>query len=194
MTASVVWMPEAAALKAIELACGGSDPSKYARCFVDSMRADAASSEAVAFAQELAGSGRRPGYVTDFTEGGRVAVAHVAFPAPNGPDDRPNGAWLLVNGSPSIVDVDDLALLPETSVEGDLILQEIQRTYSKAGIYGDERTEASPAMMLRPGGGQRFPITYTLRNGCPSCEEVGNADSTSLPTASSRAQTSWDSG
>jgi predicted secreted protein len=176
MTASAVWKPDAAALKAIEQACGASDSSKYARCFVDNMRADAASSEAVAFAQELAGSGRRPGYVTDFTEGGRVAVAHVVFPAPNRPNDRPNQAWLLVNGSPSIVDVDDLALLPGPSVEGDLILQEIQRTYSKAGIYGDERTEASPAMMLRADGGQRFPITYTLRNGCQSCEEVGNAE------------------
>jgi predicted secreted protein len=177
VTASVVWKPDTAALKALEEQCDKGIPSDYARCFTNGMGARGAPSEAVAFARELGeSSGRGPGYVTDFTEGGTVAVAHVAFPARSAANDQPRQAWLLVNGSPGSVDVDDLSLLPGPSVEGDLILQEIRRSYPKAGIYGDERTAASPALMSRPDGGERFPVTYALRNGCQSCEEVGNAE------------------
>jgi predicted secreted protein len=176
VTASVVWKPDGAALKAIEEECGRGTPSGFAACFTNGMRAHGASSEAVAFAQQLAASGRGLGYVTDFTEGGKVAVAHAVFLAPGRPNGEPRQAWLLVNGTPPAVDVDELSLLPQQSAEGDLILQEIRRSYPKAGIYGGERTAASPAMMSRQEGGQRFPVTYALRSGCQSCEEVGNAE------------------
>ena len=177
VTAATVWKPDAAALKAIEQRCEGGNPSSYVSCLVKEMRAHGASPEAVAFAQQLAANGGRgPGFAVDFTEGGRVAVAHILFPARLPPGDRPAQGWLLVNGSPGLIDVDDPSLLPGPIVDGDLILQEIRRSYSKAGIYGDERTTASPAMMVRSDGGQRFPITYSLRNGCRSCEEVGNAE------------------
>lgn len=173
VTASTVWNPDAAAIKAIEETCGSADSANYVACFVRGMGAHGASPQAIAFAQELAVNGSRGlGYATDFTEGGRVAVTHVVFPARTEASDPPGQGWLLVNGSPATVNVDDLTLLPVASLESDLILQEIRRSHSKAGIYGDERTAASPAMMLRPDGGQRFPITYTLRNGCRSCEEV----------------------
>lgn len=165
------WHPSDAALKAIRSACRQADPRQYPPCFLKGMQDHGASPDAIAFARKLATGSAGVGYIEDFTEGGRVAVAHVVFVR----RDASREAWLLVNGSPSPVDVDNLSLLPLADMRSDIVFQEIRRTYAKAGVFAEPRPDPSPPLVPRPGGAQEFPVDYALLDGCPACKRVGSA-------------------
>lgn len=171
VTGASVWRPGDAALKAIRSECGQADPREYGECFIKGMREHGASPEAVAFASALAAGKSGPGYMTDFTEGGRVAVAHVVFPQPK----RSRDGWLLVNGSPTPVDVDNLSLLPLAEVRSDIVFQEIRRTYTRASVYAEPRSDPSPPLVPRAAEAQEFLVDYALLDGCATCKRVGSA-------------------
>ena len=166
-----MWHPDDAALKAIRSECSQTDTSQHGECFLKGMQGQGASASAVAFARILQGSKEGVGYMKDFTEGGHVAVAQVVFPGREGSRD----AWLLVNGDPSPIDVDDLALLPMADVRSDIVFQEIRRTYARASVFGESRSEASPPLIPRAAEAQEFLVNYALRDGCPACKRVGSA-------------------
>ena len=167
-----MWNPGDTALKAIRSECTSTDESQYGECFLKGMQAKGASASAVAFARKLQTSSKEGvGYMKDFTEGGHVAVAQVVFPGREGSRE----AWLLVNGDPSPIDVDDLSLLPMADVRPNIVFQEIRRTYPRARVFGDSRSEASPPLTPRPGEAQEFLVNYALRDGCRDCKRVGSA-------------------
>lgn len=163
---SAVWNPTEAVLNVIRSECG---PSQDGQCFVEGMQKHGASADAVTFARTLERTKSGVGYMKDFTEGGRVAVARVVFPW----RANPNEAWLLVNGSPSPIDVDDLPLLPLGSVKADMIFQEIRRTFTRVAVFSDPRTQASPPLVPRPGNAQEFLVNDSLLDGCRTCRQVG---------------------
>jgi len=171
VTGASVWRPGDAALKAIRSKCGQAAPREYGECFIMGMREHGASPEAIAFTRALAAGRSGPGYIEDFTEGGRVAVAHVVFPG----QDRSRGAWLLVNGSPTPVDVDNLSLLPLAEVRSDIVFQEIRRTYTRASVFAEPRSDPSPPLIPRPAEAQEFLVNYALLDGCGTCRRVGSA-------------------
>jgi predicted secreted protein len=172
VTAASVWHPSDADLKAIRSECNQADPAQYSQCFIKGMQQKGASPDAITFARSLEVSGKgRAGYLEDFTEGGRVAVAHVVFAQ----RDSTDVAWLLVNGSPSLIDVDNLSLLPLADVRSDMIFREIRRTFDRAGVFADSRSDPSPPLVPRPGDAQEFLVNYALRDGCRTCKRVGSA-------------------
>jgi len=172
VSAASVWHPNSAALKAIRSECSQTDTSRYGECFLKGMEERSASASAVAFARTLQNSSKEGvGYMKDFTEGGHVAVAQVVFPG----REASREAWLLVNGDPSPIDVDDLALLPMADVRSDIVFQEIRRTYARVSVFGDSRSEASPPLVPRAAEAQEFLVNYALRDGCPACKRVGSA-------------------
>ncbi|HUI40694.1 MAG TPA: protease inhibitor I42 family protein [Terriglobia bacterium] len=172
VTPAVVWNPEAAAVTSIREACAKGGAGRFTACFIEGMGPHGASPEAVAFARLLA---RRThgelGYAINFTEGGRVAVVHAAFPQRKTAPE----VWLLVNGSPGLIDVDDRSLWPLPKVQADLIFQEIRRTFPKAEVRQGDRAEASPPLVPKPNGGQEFLVNYSLLNGCATCKLAGHA-------------------
>jgi predicted secreted protein len=170
-SAASVWHPTDAVLKAIRSECGQRDKSQYGQCFLRGMQEKGASASAVGFAQALQSSKEGMGYETEFTEGGHVAVAQVVFPGREGSRE----AWLLANGDPSPIDVDNLALLPMADVRSNIVFQEIRRTYTRASVFGDSRSEASPPLVPRAAEAQEFLVNYALRDGCPDCKRVGSA-------------------
>ena len=170
---SIVWNPEAATLKAIVDECGKANETGPAACFIKGMKAQGASADAVAFSEMLVEkNGGSPGYTTDFTEGGKVAVARVVFPL----QPSPNQHWVFINGSPEVVDANDLALLPKDAFDGDFILQEIRRTFPGAAVFTSNRSDPSPALVPLSDGGQRFLVGYPLMNGCQACANVGHSE------------------
>ena len=171
VSAASVWHPDDAALKAIRSECSRTDPSQYGQCFLKGMQERGASANAVAFARTLQNSKEGMGYMQDFTEGGHVAVAQVVFPGREGS----RAAWLLVNGDPSPIDVDDLALLPMGDVRLDIVFREIRRTYARVSVFGESRSEASPPLMPRAAEAQEFLVNYALRDGCRDCKRLGSA-------------------
>ncbi len=168
---AAIWHPGTAALKAIRSDCSQPDP-EFGPCFIKGMQENGASPSAIAFARSLQADGKSGvGYMKDLTEGGHVAVAQVVFPRPQGSRE----AWLLVNGSPSPIDVDDLSLLPMTDVRSDMVFREIRRTFTKVGVYSEPRSEPSPALIPRAAEAQEFLVNYALLNACGTCKRVGTA-------------------
>ncbi|HEV2425784.1 MAG TPA: protease inhibitor I42 family protein [Terriglobia bacterium] len=171
VTAAALWRPGDATLKEIRLKCGPAAPRQYGQCFLQGMQEHGAPPAAIAFARSLAAAKGGTGYMEDFTQGGRVAVAHVAFIRRDGWRQ----GWLLVNGSPSPVDVDDLSLLPLADVRSDIVFQEIRRTYSRASVFAELRLDASPPLVPRAGEAEEFLVNYALLDGCRTCKRLGSA-------------------
>lgn len=171
ISGAAAWHPGDAALKGIHSECRAADPQQYGSCFIKGMQEHGASPDAIAFARRLAAGKSGVGFMEDFTEGGRVAVARVVFCQRDGSRQ----AWLLVNGSPSPIDVDNLSLLPLADVRSDIVFREIRRTFARTAVFADSRSDASPPLVPRLGDAQEFLVNYALLDGCGSCKRVGSA-------------------
>jgi predicted secreted protein len=171
VTEAAVWHPTEAVVKGIQSECAAAAAAQYGQCFIKGMQEKGAPPGAVEFARTLDATGHGgAGFVEDFTEGGPVAVAHVVFPGRKFSRE----GWLLVNGSPSPIDVDDLTLLPLQDVKSDMIFQEIRRTFSKATVFSESRQQPSPPLVPRAGEAQEFLVNYQLLDGCATCKRVGS--------------------
>lgn len=171
VTRASVWRPSDAVLQAIRSECGKADPRQFGQCFLKGMQEHGAPAEAIVFARSLAMGKNGVGYLEGFTEGGRVAVAHVV----NVQRDASREGWLLVNGSPSPVDVDNLSLLPMSDVRSDIVFQEIRRNYARASIFPEPQSDSSPPLVPRAGDAQEFLVNYALLDGCRTCKRIGSA-------------------
>src|ERR1041385_6003445 len=104
---SAIWSPDDDDLADIVQAC--QPEADYNRCFVDEM-GDFASSEAVSFSQSLLEqTPSRAGYLKALHEAGPVDLGIVAYPGAGSFTQ----SWVLVNGTPAIVNVDERKLLPK---------------------------------------------------------------------------------
>lgn len=171
---SAVWTPDAADLTEIAQSCQPADTYAYNKCFIDQM-GGLASSEAVAFSQALMeGKVSRVGYLSGLHEAGPVDLGFVDYP---GTDDL-NQGWVLVNGAPSIVNVDDLTLLPQPAMERDSQFKVLRETHPQLQLAAenDERSrDCLPEMLALGNGDQRFVINYSLREPCSGCKPVAHA-------------------
>lgn len=121
---------------------------------------------AVAFARGLDGQG----YLRALRETGRVDVALAEYPF----RANENEVCLLVNGTPPVVDVDDLAVLDRGALAANPEYAALSRTYPRIAIFPGNRGSArGPAALRLSGGGQRFVVSYSLRDGCHACKIIG---------------------
>jgi hypothetical protein len=173
---AAIWSPDADDLSDIAQSCN-AEPD-YGRCFLDQME-NFASSEAVEFSQSLleqtpSGAGYlRVGYLKDVREAGTVDLGLVAYPRAGGPSQ----GWVLLNGAPPIINVDDLSRLPQSEMEKDPQFNALRKIYPeiKLSVDAGERQEgAMPEVRSLDNGKQRFVIGYSL-DACSTCPAIAHA-------------------
>ena len=171
---AAVWTPDADDLPEIAQSCPAAETPAYNKCFVDQM-GSYASSEAVAFSQALLdGKGSRAGYLSGLHEAGPVDLGFVDYPGTSGL----NQGWVLVNGAPAIVNVDDLSLLPQSAMEKDAQFKALREQHPQLRLAVDNNErgrDTVPEMLALGNGDQRFVIDYSLKELCSDCKPAAHA-------------------
>jgi hypothetical protein len=137
---------------------------QFIACVVSVMQQAGASPAATAFTTMLKGEG----YLDHFRKMGRVDLASVAYPF----RANENGEYLLVNGVPRLVHLDDPENLKHIDITKDPLYPSLLRKFPKLELWGHADFKD---MQRLPGGGQRFVFTLVLLNGCHGCEVGGYA-------------------
>lgn len=162
------WSPEGKVMEDIRAACAALSGNAFEACFLDGMRKAGASSGAVAFTKSIGNLG----YMATLRRHGPVDIALVVYPF----RANENHGFLLINGNPPQVDVDDLNLLSPADLKKDPRYNRLQRKYPAIMLWPGDRSDRDyPLPGTGPGGGQRFIVRYRLLNGCHACELVGYA-------------------
>ncbi len=164
VTAAAVWRPPAGFFDRFHRDCDGRAGKAFADCFVAAMGRAGAAPAALAFARRLDGAG----YLESLEEtGAPVAVAHVVYPF----RANQNDGWLLVNGSPALIDVDDRRYLSLDAMRAAPAYRDIERRIAEVTFWpGDRGGAAAPTIAM---SGQEIIVGYLLRNLCHACAIVG---------------------
>lgn len=174
--ASAVWQVSPSFLASAQATCdktAAGKPSSYADCFIKQMQKAGASSEAVAFSRTLyQTSGGDVGIMTGFNKVGPVDVAWITYPL----RANTNYGLLFLNGTPEIVNAENLKLLDRAGMEQSGQYQDLQGQFPKIELWpGDRDGTTWPNSQSGPNGGIQFVLSYPLRNGCHACAHGGFA-------------------
>jgi hypothetical protein len=140
------------------------DP-KFVACVVAVLQQAGASPEATAFTTLLQGEG----YLDKFRKMGRVDLASVVYSI----RANDNGDFLLVNGIPPLVHLEEPENLKHIDITKDPLYPALARKFPKLELWW--HADAFKAMQHLAGGGQRFVFSFLLLNGCHACELGGSA-------------------
>jgi len=172
---SAIWRPEAGDLEDIAQTCKTEASPDYTKCFVDQM-GSLASSEAVLFTQTLVQeSPQHTGYLKGLREAGPVDLGYVEYPG----TAQLSQGWVLVNGNPAVVDVDNLNLLPRAALEQDAQFKALRSTFQQLELMAtneDRSADNAPQVQPLGDGSQRFVIPYTLKEPCLACRPIAHAN------------------
>ena len=172
--AEAVWNAGTDDMNEIGKTCVNVQPAEYSHCFIEQM-GGYASSDAVDFSQLL--SAQKPSriaYLDGMREAGLVDLGHVAYPG----SAQSNQGWVLLNGVPALVNVDDIALLPRAEMEKDPQFAALRKIYpglELAVLDSQRSSDSSPKIEQLANGGERFVIPYSLQGACGACAPVGQA-------------------
>jgi len=115
----------------------------------------------------------RPGFLCDFYESGRVDAALARYPLNR---DAPYG-YVLVNGSPRVLDVNNPALWPEKALKSNARYGELEKTHSGLSIVPGIPGEMGQILVKDlPEGGQRFIPGYKLLGDSPEGGLAGHVE------------------
>jgi hypothetical protein len=163
VTAAAVWQPPAGFMARFHAECAGRRGAAFDACFVAAMQQAGASAAAVDFARRLDGEA----YLQRLdATGGPVAVAHVFYPF----RANENDAWLLVNGAPPLIDVDNRKFLALDAMRTSLPYREIRRRFPNVSFWPGNRGSGNPEIRM---AGQEIVVGYLLRDQCHACAIVG---------------------
>ncbi|HZT33653.1 MAG TPA: protease inhibitor I42 family protein [Bryobacteraceae bacterium] len=164
-----LWQPGMQFMQEVHARCDrGSSYPTFGDCFVAHMTLTGAPPEAVAFAKMTGNQG----FLRDFRAAGRVSVAYAVYPF----RANENQVWLLVNGSPPMVDVDDLQQLPQDALKADPAYAAVAQKFPDASLWpGDRSGTGGPVVVAFGDGGQQFVVEYRVRNLCHACAVLGYA-------------------
>jgi hypothetical protein len=171
---SAMWQPSRDELARINHACNPNAPG-YAQCFVKQMSELGAPDDAVSFTRQYAE--KNNGVVAvleDFRPVDSVDLGYAYFPAAS----EARQGWLLLNGVPSIINVDNPDLLPENQMEKDPQYVALRQNHAHASLLLDSAERAAgavPDMMTLGDSNQRFVIPYLIKDGCRNCTVLGHA-------------------
>jgi predicted secreted protein len=159
-----IWTPATDAFETIHKQCDSS--SDFSACFFSYLQKSGASPQAIQFVKMT----DQMGYLSNFRKVGPVDVAYVTFPF----RANENQGCYLVNGNPSMIDVDNLQALPQSELDNNPAYQQLAKQYPNISLWlGDRYTANNPLMESLPGGGKRFIVNYVLRDQCHACATVG---------------------
>lgn len=170
--ASAVWQIPAQFMAAAHAACDNS-PSGGAECFISQMAKAGASPEALSFTRELYKQSHGEfGIMTDWQDQSPVAFAWITYPL----RANTNYGFLIVNGQPRMVNVEDLKLLDIKTMKRSFQFQDLKTQFPNVDIWpGDRSGKIWPNSQTGPNGGTQFTVQYPLLNGCHACASAGFA-------------------
>jgi len=172
ITSSAVWQPSSDFLANAHAACDKVTPSlKFSQCVIDQMSKAGAPADAVNFSRELyKQTSGEVGIMTGFHAVGPIDIAWVTYPL------RSTSGLFLVNGQPRVINVENLKLLDQKSMQESFQFQSLQSQFPKANLWpGDRDGKTWPNSQTGAKGGLQFIIGYPLRNGCQTCAHAGFA-------------------
>jgi hypothetical protein len=132
------------------------------------MRAAGASPQAMAFAKAHSDKGLI--FVRAFRKVGVVDIAYVEYPF------RANEleGVLLVNGDPSIIDVDSQKFVKRENFSTNPTYATQANKHPQISIWPGDRYHTDKPIVKNLGSGQQsFAVDYILRNGCHACAKIG---------------------
>jgi len=117
----------------------------------------------------------RAGYLQNLREAGPVDLGTVAYPGAAGFTQ----GWVLVNGTPAIVNVDDLQSLPQAAMEKNALFKALKDKYPRVRLAVDEgarKPDLMPQILTLGQGRERFIVGYALKEPCQTCPAVAHAN------------------
>ena len=165
ITRAAVWHAPANFTTLVHERCGGQPQLAFTQCFLNTMAAAGASPAAIGFTRRMGDEV----YLAALAEARPVAAALVFSPF----RANENYFWLLVNGTPSPINVDDQRLLALDAMRAAPAYRQIARRYPRVSLWPDNRYRPLPAAVRLASGGERFVIAYRLQDFCHACAIVG---------------------
>jgi hypothetical protein len=169
-----IWNAGPEDLSAIGQACKITDAARYRDCFIEQM-GEYASSEAVAFTQLMASrKPQRLGYLAGLKESGLVDLGYVVYPE-NG---NTHTGWVLMNGVPALITLDDVSMLPKSAMEKDAQYASLRQSHPHLQLVVNDAqrgADTSPQIERLPGEGERFLVPYSLQESCANCAPLAQA-------------------
>jgi hypothetical protein len=170
-----IWNAGPEDLSAIGQACKTTDATRYRDCFIEQM-GEYASSDAVAFTQMISSQkSRRLGYLAGLKESGLVDLGYVVYPE-NG---SPHQGWVLMNGVPALINLDDFTMLPKSAMEKDAQYKALHQSHPKMQLVVNDsqrQADTSPQIERQPGDRERFLVPYSLQDSsCAGCAPFAQA-------------------
>lgn len=175
ITAASVWQIPSAFLAAAHKACDNTpQPPSFAECFIGQMATAGAPPAAVAFTRRLfEQNGGDVGIMSGFHPVGPVDVAFIVYPI----RANTNNGILFVNGTPRIINAEDLKLLDQAAMQQSPQFQNTKNQFPKVNLWpGDRDGTTWPNSSKNPDGSTSFTLGYPLRNGCHACAHAGFAE------------------
>jgi len=128
---------------------------------------------AVSFTREVYKvSGGDVGIMTGFHKVGPVDIAWITYPL----RANTNYGLVFLNGTPRIINVEDLKLLDQKDMEQSPQFQNTKAQFPQVSVWpGDRDGTTWPNSQTGPNGGLQFTVGYPLINGCHACEHAGFA-------------------
>lgn len=171
--ASAVWQMPTQFMTAAHAACDQSTSSAFAECLINQMIKAGAPADAVSFTRELYKQNHGEfGVMTGFQDEGPVAFAWISYPL----RANTNYGFLLVNGQPRIINVEDLKLLDTKTMKQSFQFRDLKGQFPNVDVWpGDRDGKIWPNSQTVPNGGIQFTVQYPLINGCHACARAGFA-------------------
>jgi hypothetical protein len=163
VTPAATWRPASGFLANFHAQCDGRHGVEFDACFAAAMAAAGASKTALDFTRRI----DNEGYLQALTPtGGPIAVAHVVYPF----RANENDAWLLVNGTPPLIDVDDRDYLALDRFAAAPAYAVIRERYPDVDFWPGDRGSLGPQIRQL---GLEVIVGYVLRDRCHACAIVG---------------------
>ncbi len=163
ITPKAIWNPDMTTMEKITKDCGTLTGTDLENCFEKVMRESGATPQALEFTALM----NNDAYMNGFKQLGNVDAALVYYPL----QERNHYGCLIVNGLPSMINVDDYKLLPMDELEQDQAYRELAKTYTNIGLFpGDRKNSAYPYSIKLKKKINRVVVNYRLRDGCNSCQ------------------------
>jgi hypothetical protein len=175
ITATSVWQMPVTFPPAVHKACDNApNQEAFAICFMEQMSKAGASTEAVEFTKMLRKESHGDvGIMTGFNKVGPVDVAFVIYPL----RANTNNGILFVNGTPKIVNGEDLKLLDQKDMQQSPQFQNTKAQFPQVSVWpGDRDGTTWPNSNPNSEGGISFTLGYPLINGCHACARAGFAE------------------
>lgn len=168
VTAAVVFRGGTGFIDAVKQTCQDFSGEKLQDCFAREMKKAKASAEAAEFSRQLG----EPGFARDYKAAGTVDIVYVLYPY----RANENQSWLVVNGEPAIIDVDNQKLLAAEAVKSDATYLALGKRHADVSLWpGDRGGTEYPDVEKGENGEIRIVVNYRLREKCHACAVWGHA-------------------